>query len=461
VVYVRFGQDGYKVYDQLKQVIFSGDSNHESLFDYVAKDVSELTQLLEDYVARRMDISTFELKEYNEDYSEAIRIKNVLKNLHPYYNCSFNVRDTIINALGDYINLLLIQAQYERGTSTISFPIEYEWYKERFVELGIPFSTEEDITHFPDTPFLTPQAFEYFSRFNEAIGIAPTRRKESGYFEIKELDAYDNHEAFESVIETHNEIHRLLFWLLDQSNSLIGSLSIPQRLWIYQNVFKKNFVKKVTQRLALATPTLYEDKIKDDEIKKENAKEKLFSSLETLRWLHLEEQEILPEEGEAFEKVLELSSQYSSGGIYDEYEITDISQLLFLEILQIAKNKQQLGNKLTIKKCQYCNMYFIAPRSNALYCNRIVSGEDKPCSKIGAKRLHDTRINSSEAEKLYRTAYNRHYAYIRNAVSAEAMDRNERKFKDWQVEAKENIQEYDNGTIDFELLSNWMQNSSI
>ena len=60
------------------------------------------------------------------------------------------------------------------------------------------------------------------------------------------------------------------------------------------------------------------------------------------------------------------------------------------------------------KFCKNCGMPFIpSGRSDALYCDRVMTGQEKPCNKIGANLAAKKKVNSNPALKIYRQAYQR------------------------------------------------------
>ena len=69
---------------------------------------------------------------------------------------------------------------------------------------------------------------------------------------------------------------------------------------------------------------------------------------------------------------------------------------------------QLLVEGVGYKFCKNCGMPFIpSGRSDALYCDRVMAGQEKPCNKIGANLAAKKKVNSNPALKIYRQAYQR------------------------------------------------------
>ena len=65
--FVGFNGNGYDYLNDLKFVLFSSDKTHNDLFEYITKDLHHLPDLFERYISNRIDITTFELKSYQDD----------------------------------------------------------------------------------------------------------------------------------------------------------------------------------------------------------------------------------------------------------------------------------------------------------------------------------------------------------------------------------------------------------
>ena len=77
-------------------------------------------------------------------------------------------------------------------------------------------------------------------------------------------------------------------------------------------------------------------------------------------------------------------------------EITTAERLIISELLTL------ITSGAVIKKCKYCGSFFVPRgRSDTVFCDRVAKGETKPCSMVGALKLH-------KAEKIGNPIYEAH-----------------------------------------------------
>jgi hypothetical protein len=101
-----------------------------------------------------------------------------------------------------------------------------------------------------------------------------------------------------------------------------------------------------------------------------------------LRNYHENQDDVHVEALDALDGLINLAKHGYTEGIYEEYEVNDLFEVLFLEVYHMI-----LGNK-AVKKCRHCGLYFVFNNLNVEYCDRIVEGAEKPCSEIGPKRAY-------------------------------------------------------------------------
>jgi len=75
--------------DKNNNILFSANNTHNYLFDYVATDLSCLPKILEQYIAKRINTSTFELRKYKNNIEDINKIKKILISTHPYYKYEY------------------------------------------------------------------------------------------------------------------------------------------------------------------------------------------------------------------------------------------------------------------------------------------------------------------------------------------------------------------------------------
>lgn len=83
------------------------------------------------------------------------------------------------------------------------------------------------------------------------------------------------------------------------------------------------------------------------------------------------------------------------------YIPNNISSLLHFEITEVLKNN------ILLKKCDYCNKFFIASSKNAAYCNSIAPGYfTKTCKQVARHKKFMEKQKSDKALALYTKVYN-------------------------------------------------------
>lgn len=104
-----------------------------------------------------------------------------------------------------------------------------------------------------------------------------------------------------------------------------------------------------------------------------------------------------------------------------------------------------------IRRCKNCGQYFITERSNIDYCQRILPGETQTCYVIGPKRVFNKLLSADVPRNLYSKAYKKYQARLRrNGITAD-------EFEEWKVQAKQYLEDVQNGKISLEDYSVWME----
>jgi len=91
-------------------------------------------------------------------------------------------------------------------------------------------------------------------------------------------------------------------------------------------------------------------------------------------------------------------------------------------------------------------------KGNLEYCDRIATGESKPCNEIGKSRTYEARITGGDsAMALYRKAYKMHFACIRTEKMIKA------GFDAWKDEATEKRKLTEAGSMNFDDYAQWLK----
>jgi hypothetical protein len=161
----RFDPTGYTIlYGLNSSKVDFQEEGHQRLMDYMSKDFSRPSQLLEQYVAKKMNPQTFELKaDYEYTPADKTEIITALSSIHCYYLR----QDAIIyNAIGDYLNVLLLQGEIPQEVYSNHGACDEDtasggdavwiWYYARFQALTKQFY------HFTDRPKKSEDFYEEY-----------------------------------------------------------------------------------------------------------------------------------------------------------------------------------------------------------------------------------------------------------------------------------------------------------
>jgi hypothetical protein len=159
----------------------------------------------------------------------------------------------------------------------------------------------------------------------------------------------------------------------------------------------------------------------------------LFDPDYKLKNFYINQGTITSETFDILKNAVKYAKKVMTNDLYEEYEINDLRQLLFLEIQLMIKNN------IGIKKCKNCGLYFVSNKKTA-YCDRIVEGVDKPCSVVGPKRPFQQRMDDDLALKIYIRAYKTQHArlkkYIKDGDNIKKSD-----LDAWRREAKKKLKQ--------------------
>ena len=107
------------------------------------------------------------------------------------------------------------------------------------------------------------------------------------------------------------------------------------------------------------------------------------------------------------------------------------------------------------KFCKNCGKPFIpSGRSDAVYCDRVMDGADKPCSKIGAYRTDVKKVEADPVLNAYRMAYRRMHKNM------EYGGLEEDAFRRWKDEAAQKRDSCMAGELDAEEFLAWVDATS-
>ena len=426
---------------------------HKFLFDYVSnKDALCIPELLEQYINKKMNVKTFELydcqhKDDDEDEDEdGDAINELLSALHPYYR--YNRNEVIVKMIGEYFNALLLKTSCNINRRPVFYPIyEWDWYEERFIALAGKF-----LKTYYEPSEKSPVELHFFE-YREYVGVDDEEEESFQYIPRHIIDSPIN-ECI-SELQTHKRIARMLYWVLDINVAELRDLTTSQRVWLYANIFGSVSNRGgigVTKRLSLTAPIRYYPGVDHTQQWEDiNKIEDMFKQIRgNFNNLHINRDDISSKAQGALNEAIEHVKQLVDNEVCDEYEILDLHQLLFLEVLKMIETNTP------IKKCKLCGRYFIVTNLNMEYCFHVADGEKKPCNIIGSKRIFDRKTNKDNPQRdealiLYQRAYKRKYARI-NIDTFTKSD-----FRNWKKQAKTKLDEVRGGMIVISEFEKWLK----
>lgn len=432
MAYVGFSDYGYECFDAGNYLRFSEDNSHKFLFHYVTQDLSRLSLMFAQYISQRMDITTFTLHSCpGEDTTD--QMKNVLVNAHPYYK--HEVKRVLIMAIGDYFNNLLLYSCYHQRMAPSR--LSEVWYIERITNLLEP------LLEMGDT---YPQDFynEYQKQIGGDIYTAgqPDTEIETFICDIPQEMPI----GFSGEIRMQSEIYNMLYFLLDISASGLDELTIPQRIWLYGNITSSSgTAMTVPKHLSLMHPTLYQDGIDNSQLVKNNREiDKKLSPLHGISKLNIGRDGIPAGMNEGFRSAIDYAKTVTTAKPYEEYEISSLHQLLYLEILSMIRDK------VMIRKCGRCGKYFVVTNRKTAYCDRTDEFGIR-CSVVGSQQAFRKKMETDAPLKMYTRAYKTHHARIRKG------NMSKEDFELWYSEAKLKLAKVRTGELDVVSFQKWLK----
>ncbi len=199
---------------------------------------------------------------------------------------------------------------------------------------------------------------------------------------------------------------------------------------IFDDIIKKR--EHIKQELDCLTELSGNKKISDlsslhilfiiDYLRQKRGENPLYTNKATL--MKLSPNKIVPKNLKTPDELLDFLIKRNID-IVETYEIQSIDELICFEIIKIFEKG------LPIRVCKYCKQYFIPKgRIDSEYCERIVDGEGKPCSQIGAIKIYQQKYKDDPIHDAFSKAYKRFNA----RTQKKNMSRKE--FFEWVENAK-------------------------
>lgn len=437
MVYVGFDDKGYDLFDEGNYVLFTSNNSHADLFDYITKDLSALSKLIEQHISKRMDIETFELKDCQDD-EELVQIIKILQSTHPYFKCEKICRDTIIYEIGNYFNDLLI---YNHTQHTLNYDITEDWHVERIRQLTL-------------SPLLKSEIDEntFYKNYQNHMGKTDGEAKRINMDPAEETFFIGKPKpiGFNYEICTQKIISNMLYFILDILAPNMNKLSIPQRIWLYGNIFQDQSTIEVSKQLLFYPPTLfgkyrgYSEEEYSKKIEYNGEMYKLFEPFRSSFGLNAERDGIPKSWVEPLKSAIQYAKETTTKKFYEQYEVRSLRELLYLEIILMIQDGTM------IRKCNNCGKYFVVKNRKIAYCDR----EDESgnlCSAVGSKQTFQKKMENEEELKIYNRAYKTRHARFRNGkITIHDLDK-------WREEAKEKLEKVRAGEMEISDFQEWLK----
>ena len=274
--------------------------------------------------------------------------------------------------------------------------------------------------------------------------------------------------GFDDEIKTQESIKNMLYWILDVSTPHIGELTVDERAWIYGNIPSRNRSRNIKvdkhlllkpmpvykKNIAVENKTVgdYEDNDYEDkgyylykrydryENEYDYSKEadeavRLQELFHPLGNLDVDNEDFTPDTLNALKNIVDYSKTVSNTKVFEEYEVSSLYQLLYLEILSMIRCK------IHIKKCGFCDMYFVSKGKKKKYCSRvkIVNGKHRKCSDLSSQKSDKDRLVKDPYFKIYNRAYKTRHERISRLTHIEGRNREWEKLDMWKTEAKSKL----------------------
>lgn len=130
------------------------------------------------------------------------------------------------------------------------------------------------------------------------------------------------------------------------------------------------------------------------------------------------------------------------------YTSEKLSSIAFVVLEQFVKN-----SNLPIKKCQYCDKYFIPTiRQDELYCD-LPNEDGKSCREKGAKQTYKQNLEKIPALLEYRKAYQKKFMEVARSNDNKKL---KKEFENWKKVAQSKIKDFKQGKVTEDELYKWM-----
>jgi len=428
MAYVAISDKGYTCFSDSHSTLFSEDSSHNLLFEFTFKDLSFLQTLFMQHVSACINVDTLELADNECKIDTSKMIEDIVKSVHPYYKDIYTT--IIIEEIGRYFNDLLLFSVYTAYKIKESV-ITKDWYTKRIASLLSPWM--QPIDTYPT---------KFYNEFQEQICA-------DGYYEDPSIEYVAFIKVvtykpigFEREISDQRLIRNMLYYILDiAADQSIADLTIPQRMWLCDNMFDLKYKKS---QLTIERTISYNSPCQSFHEESAGNVYDLFFPVLHLDCRDLEKSEISESKKEHLRLAIESARRVQSTEYTDEYKVDNLHQLLYLEVMAMVQDG------VMIRKCKNCGKYFVVHNRKTFYCDRVNELGER-CSAVGTFKNFQRKVAMEEPLKIYTRAYKTHFArFKKGTITREELT-------EWRLEGKKKLEQVRNGNLDISDFAQWLK----
>lgn len=288
----------------------------------------------------------------------------------------------------------------------------------------------EDSKYYPSEIFRELEEDEYtpeilLIKWTQEIDKVPNRKHNEymKFFEtMRDL-------LIENLMEKKTDLKERLELISKYSNnSLVRSLSIPEKLFLYETkrVFDIHYFNTKPAHSIFLDTKFKTKYICDTELSREERKSDVEEIVEIIKEKHIAAEEV--------------------------YELQNTEEQIRFELFKVIQNN------FTINKCENCGRLFIPVtssknpnqkgRNDQKYCNNIYLDTGKTCKEIGAIYKRKAKVENSSILQ----EYNREYKRMHGLHYKHTKEFKEKQFKEWSKKARKLRDSYNDEQLeDFKI----------
>jgi len=389
--------------------------DHEALFRFLRSDLSLIDESMNDFLGA-LNLETLEINKANIKKNRQ-KVYDALASVHPYYRFGGSAAYETNRAVRLGLNILLYNGGYGRAALLT---------KERYFEILVALSSD-DAKFWNDTDFFD-SLYEEYKDFN------PT---DVDYFEDR-----PNY-TFPALQKAKDTLRQMMFWIFDFSVAELSHLTVYQRAHLYDNIFYGQYLPVLELKKTYSfAPEDGRQSMGILDFADEDDALAVFQLHNNSGAFGVENDTPFPD---IMKTLIDSVTKTASTPVRELCEIDELEQLLILEVMGM------LDQNIIVKRCRYCENYFLAENMKNEYCTGTAKGEKRPCSEIGSARTYQNRVKNDEVKVLFQRAYKTHFARIKKGKMTQS------DFYAWSIEARQKMDDVREGKLGMDEYEAWLK----